>query len=132
MSQPKREALTQVVKLNDMNQLESVNDSETFAKVETDTHGKILDYNFNKGEKVKDLYQEKADGTVVAFNKQYPIPGPVFALVPANKNGQLCSDTISAPKDQDAVNVVKLRDDNRLASINENDSDETFAKVECD
>ena len=57
VSQPKRDKLIKVVKLSDDNKLESIRDKETFAKIETDKNGKVIDNNFGQNYNTEKLDQ---------------------------------------------------------------------------
>ena len=52
VSQPKRESLVHLVKLSDDNKLESAKETDTFAKIETNKNGRIVDPNFNRTDKL--------------------------------------------------------------------------------
>ena len=87
VSQPQRESVLNIILLADDFKLVSAQKADTFAKIETDMSGQIVDPNFNKADRIEHLFQEEADGTVVEFDSMNPLAGPVFGLVPSNKDG---------------------------------------------
>lgn len=77
----------------------------------------MVDPNFSKKDKIHELFQEDEDGNLVEFDKANPLPGPVFGLAEVDKEGKVEDDTLSQPKSQNQVKLVKVNGDDKISAL---------------
>lgn len=75
---------------------------QLYAVVECNKFGRVVDPNFDTSDRVSKFYQED-NGQVVEYQREKPLEGPIFGLIPIDKSGKLRADEILPPKNADIV-----------------------------
>jgi len=89
---PRSKVELTIVQVNEdgtIKDVEPIEMQNTYAQIECDASGNILDSNFARHQKVEEFYQVDLNSRLINYDPRNPRPSSIFGLVPVDKDGML-------------------------------------------